>query len=341
MPEGLQAKFLELIFERYQRKADAVEDMAQVLSLGKDAVYRRVRLETSITPDEMATLAKHYKLSLDELIYKNTETFFFTFNALTRTVHGFEDFLGSVYADIHMLSHIPDALIYYASGEIPIFYYCFYPELISFKLYIWGKTIWDIPYIRSQPYSIDLIPFPSYQLSQDIVNLYRRLPTIELWSLNFMDNTLNQIEYQVNTGGFVDNQEAVVLCDKLIELALHMKSMAEHGRKFAPNRDPSTGGSFNLFHNEMIYTNNTILVATPVGKMVYTTFCNPNFLKTSDPDICDFKEKWFKQILERSNKLSQGSGEKMREWFFSRILRKIEVMRNRVQGHLDDHDDSL
>jgi hypothetical protein len=333
---NLQKELLENILERYPKKTDAVDAIGQALGIGKDAVYRRLRLDTHLTPNELVALSQKFCISLDAIAQHNADTFFFTFNAFSRKINTFEDFLGALYADLHMLLHIPDVKIFYASGEIPIFFYCFYPELISFKLYVWGRTIWDIPYIKEKPYSIDLIPFPSYQLSQDILNIYRRIPTIELWSLNFIDNTLNQIEYHANTKGFADSKEAVVLCDRLMELAQHMKAMATYGTKFKPGGDPKDGGLFDLYHNEMIYTNNTILVDTSVGKMVYTTFCNPNFLKTTDADICAFKEKWFMQLLARSNRMSFGGGEKAREWFFARLFRRIEATRNRVAGGLDD-----
>lgn len=200
---------------------------------------------------------------------------------------------------------------------------------------MWGRTVWNFDYLQSKPFTFDLINVPTIEKAREVVNLYRMLPSTELWSLNIMDNTLNQIEYYAQSGGFKRVEDAILLCQKLIQLADFMQTMAEKGRKIKVGLPESDGASFKLLHNEMIYTNNTILVNSSKGRAVYTTLGNPNFLKTNDDRMCDYTEKWFQGIISKSNLISE-QGEKGRNWFFDRLRRRVEIVKNRLEQLLLD-----
>ncbi|MEL6863564.1 MAG: hypothetical protein AAFP19_04050, partial [Bacteroidota bacterium] len=184
-------------------------------------------------------------------------------------------------------------------------------------------------------FSFDLIPYPIIQLSERMAQLYKDLASTELWSQNIVDNTLNQIEYHLGVGGFANGEDALVLCDKLVELTHHMQQMAEHGYKSMPGVRASkdTGAPFALYHNEMVHTNNTILANTVEGKVLFTTLSNPNFLRSTDQKLCEYMDNWFERVVKKSNSISQHA-EKNREWFFNRIRRKIEQSRNRMATEL-------
>ena len=295
---SLQKYIFNEIQQRLGKRADQVETLADILKVGKDAVYRRMRGDTILTPDEIALLARHFNISLDTFAFQKANSVMFTFNPFTHIVKSFDDYLSDIQSDLAVVSKIPSAHVFYASAEIPIFYYMFFPELIHFKFYVWGRTIWNFEYLQNKPFDFEIIPYPVYKQVETVLNLYRSLHTTELWSMNIMDSTLSQVEYHVSIGGFKNPKDAVTICKRLHELADHMQSMAQHGRKFILGSNSSSeGGTFNLYHNEMIYTNNTILVDTPFGKSVYATHTNPNFLKTSDERMCEYTDGWFKHVL--------------------------------------------
>jgi len=111
----------------------------------------------------------------------------------------------------------------------------------------------------------------------------------ELWNLNLLDNTLNQIEYYLESGSIAQASDALLLCDKMIALLAHLKQMTEEGKKFPVGAKTMEGRKFfHLFHNEMVDTNNTIIVETPRGKAIYSTFGNPNLLQTTDQRVTTY-----------------------------------------------------
>ena len=336
MPINIQYRLFEKILEKYPKKAQAIEALEELLSVGKDAVYRRFRGDTLLTPDEMELLAKTYRISLDQLTFGQSDAVFMSFNAFEQKRVNFYEYLSDIHQQIALVDSLPDAHFYYASHEIPVFHYMYFPELICFKLYVWGLTSWGLDYLKNQSFSFDLMPHPIREKSEQIVNLYNKVPTTELWSLGIVDNTLNQIEYVAAVNQFQSSTDGLLLCDKLLEMVQHMKAMAEFGKKFSAGNSPNDkGADFNLYHNELVSTNNMFLVNSSTQRFVVATFCNPNFFRSMDDKLCDYTEEWMTKIISQSNSITTHSA-RSRNWFFSRLEKRIRVVKNRLEVLLED-----
>ena len=152
MLPNIQTRLFEKILEKYDRKALAVEALEELLSVGKDAVYRRFRGDTFLTPNEFELLAKTYKISLDKLTFGHSDEVMVSFNAFEQPAQSFYEFVSNIYKQIKQLNELPNAHFYYASHEIPVFHYMYFPELICFKFYVWGVTSWGFDYLKDQQY---------------------------------------------------------------------------------------------------------------------------------------------------------------------------------------------
>ena len=335
MQKTLQDQLLDLVLARFEKRSLAVDVMTQLLSIGKDAVYRRLRGDTLLTPDEMRQLSLHFNISLDALVNKDSNTVFFSYNLFNTPINDFDDYLNGIYQDLNQISKTSDPKIFYATAEVPLFYYCLFPELIAFKLYVWGRSVWDFEYLKDRTFDFDLVTYPTIKLAEDLVGLYKNIPSTEFWSQSLVDFTLSQAEYHVISGGFTKSKDALIICDRLLDLVAHLRIMASNGRKFPVNGNPENAleEGFELYHNEMVFTNNTVLVKAESEKMLYTAFGNPNFLRSTDQKMCDYTEDWFIKMKGKSERISEQS-EKNRAWYFNGIKRKIELVKNRIENHL-------
>lgn len=333
----LQEKLFDLVLQRYSKRADAVEALCGLLNLAKDPVYRRLRGDTFLAPEELSKLSQHYGISLDALIHSDSDHVVCNFNAFTRRIKDFSDYLDAFNRDFEQIERMPRAHLFYASAELPVFTYHLFPELISFKLYIWGRTTWNLESLRDRSFSLDLVTPPIMRLSQECLQHYLRLGSTELWTVQIMDNTLSQIEYHVYSGGFRDAREALILLDRLADWTAHMKRTAAAGKKFSIGEKPELGrGELNLFYNEMVYTNIAALITSDVGRLTYSAFCTPNFISSTDPKLCDYTENWFNSIISKSSRIS-GESEKLRDWFFREINTKIERRRQKIMMHIEEN----
>jgi len=336
MQPGLQSTLLDLIIERHSKRAEAVDALCQLLNVGKDAIYRRMRGDTLLAPDEIALLSKHYSISLDAIALDKSDTVIVNYNVFSKKVNSFKDYLDGVYNQLLEVSQLPNAKITYASSEIPVFMFMYIPELICFKLYIWGMTTWDFDFLQDRKFSFDLIAFPYRETVEKIMKLYNHLPTTNVWCQSFIDTTINHIEYIHTIGKFADPQDALRLCDDLSNMVGHMRVMAEHGKKFPLGVSPEAGSvDFNLYYNELSATSNTILAETDIGDSVFITHASPNFFSSTDKKLCEHTKKYLKDVIAKSNSITQHSS-KDREWFFGRLERKIKLAKQRLAMAMEE-----
>lgn len=326
----LQAQVFEQIQAQFSKKADAIKALAELLDMGQNAVYRRVRGESLLTPTELSKITQHFGLSLDGMIYQTSDTILMSFPSVTQSTKDFATYLDSITHNMQALLQSANAHIKYAAAEIPLFHYCFFPELIAFKLYTWGKTTWDFEYLNQQTFRFDLIPPAAHQAAERMRNRYLKISSTELWSLNVLDNTLNQIEYYYESGDIPNPADAMLLCEKMLALVKHLKLMAIKGKKFPLGaKSMDNRADFKLFHNEMVYTNNTIIISMDSRKAVFSTLSNPNFVRATDPRVTQYIDEWFDKIMVKSQPISSVA-EKARNKYFNRLIKKIEQIKLRI-----------
>lgn len=337
MTNKFQNQIFAEILNRFPKRSVAVDALSELLGVQKDAIYRRLRGDTLLTPEEIALLTRHFQLSLDALVNKDADRVYFSFSPFSRTVSNVGDYLNGILEDLQRVQQLPDVKVFYASFEIPFFYYAYFPELISFKLFIWGKTVWELEYLKDRPFDLDIISYPDEKVSEQILKTFTQLDTIEIWSSNICDNTLSQIEFFTNSGGFKNPEDAYLLCDKLEGLVEQWRKMAALGTKFPlDNFTPEMArGSFSLHQQEMLITSNTILVSSPATKVLFPIISNPNYLRTTDQRMCDYQEEWFRKAISKSTSLSM-QNEKSRDAFFNIMVRKINATRRRIEGLLEE-----
>lgn len=330
--EDMQIKVFAAVLRHHNKKSEAVESLSSLFGVGKDAVYRRMRGESFLTPHELQILCETYRISLDSLIFEKSDTVFFSYNAFTKKVSNFREYLGGVLYNIEAAYALSKPELFYASMEIPVFHYFYNEQLTAFKLYVWGMTSLGFDFLQGRKFSFDLVSPDNFKITDRIVALYNQLPTTELYSLNITDHTLNHIEYIATVDGFKNPDDALLLCDAVSDIMQHTCEMAEKGMKFSPGTQPKAGvnAPFDLYHNELVSTNNTFLLKSEANKVLYTTFGNPNFLMTTDEKMCSYADQWLQTTIKKSAPLSR-SAEKSRSWFFSRLEKRIKRTRRRIE----------
>lgn len=336
MTERLQIVFFEELLSQIGKRTAAVDQISSLLSIGKDAVYRRLRGDSELTLDELKILAQHYNISLDQLLFQDSDKALFTVASFSTPVNAFDDYLENMIRYLDLGLSLPDAEIIYATAEIPVFYYCLFPEIMCFKLYVWAKTVWNIEAFSKKKFSFDLFSPYTMKLIQQWNDRYLQIKTTELWCLNIFDNSLNQIEYVFSNSDFEKSSDALVICDAMSNLAHHVCQMAEKGKKFKPDEHGvSSTVPFKLYHNELVYTNNTIFLKSNTVNAVFSTFDSPNVLMTTDPKVFRHTEKWFQGIKSKSDYITEVS-EKNRNIFFNKLEKKVSRTKNKISSMMED-----
>lgn len=302
---------------------ELAKSIGPLLNLGNSNLYKRLRGEVAFSADELTTLARHFSISLDQFLLNRSGNARLYFPAMHTPVSSALTYLKQIRQHLILANHLPDARLFYATTEIPMFHYFKYPELTAFKLYIWQRTTWQDHGAKHAKCSF--IQYPDAgeirDLCAELLDLYAALESCEFWPVHLLENTCNQIEFLIYEGGFASDSPPAVLYRQLLNLVDWQQAMAESGRK--PDSRGREQAPFTLYHNEIAHTNNTFLLKTPDYRQVFFTFDNPNYGTSVDPAFCDYTENWFAKLQRSSIRISQ-EGEKQRLRFFSALRRRME-----------------
>ncbi|MBK9271063.1 MAG: helix-turn-helix transcriptional regulator [Saprospiraceae bacterium] len=340
MSDTLTANIFSFIENtHYAGKKDFVDDIAELLHLQKSSVYKKIKGESSLSPDDIAKLGKHYQLSLDDLLGLQQDRIYFDFPALNGEVKNVMDYLIPIEYNIKRVQMIQPT-IYYTSREIPIFYYYTSPKLAAFKFHVFYNINW-----RDEKFKMTSFDLKEYEFNQDYLNIlksisdiYMGLNSIEVWNVTVFDNTLNQIRYFLESGLMHHAEDALRLHDELLALVEKLQECCELETKRPFGKQLKNQGSLSLFNNEIAFTGNLIYVKSNSIRTVYTTFDNPNFLNSFNPRLCDYTEKWLHRIISNSIHIT-GGNTRDKNQFFLKISEKIERSRKQTENWIEFHQD--
>lgn len=324
----LQAYLFESIIQKYDRRADAIKTMSDLLHISIDGIYRRMRGDSVLGPQELYALSRHFSISLDQFIHKKVNSVIFDFHNFASLPSSIEAFLQNMLQFLRSIRQLNDVHIHMATSDVPIFYYAFTPKLFKFKLYVWGSTIWNIPLFKQNGFNLKLFSPDIDRLILAIRTEFMQLDTTELWSASLNEDTLNQITYFAYCGKFAESDLVWELMD---EIQAQLQVLFEFSSTEAKFKHPSgtPQGVLNTYHNELIHSVSHILLNSKEQKLVFTPFTSPSYLVSHDEQTANLLEEWIKNIVDRSDKIS-GKSEKSRAWFFNQLKNKIEFGRKRL-----------
>ena len=327
---NIQEQFLSILHKKKQTKV-LVELFQEYLNIGKTAAYNRLKGATDLTANELGILSNKFNISLDAILNNNKNTIEFSIPSMRKTPGNVNEFLAGIKLYIEELAKRQNPHVRYVTNEVPLFVYFFYPELISFKFFIWARSIWNWENIQDQKFSVSthVFQFNLPHETKTILDKYMQIPSTEFWNTNILDNTINQIRYYQAAEVFEKQEDIDSIYNALENVINHAENMAIEGRKFYPGKKKNRIylEPFNLYYNQFIYTNNTILTNSRDMNSVFTTYDNPNFMKSDDPDLIKYTKNWFDALKKRSTKIS-GESEKQRRNFFSILHKKIQAARS-------------
>ena len=138
------------------------------------------------------------------------------------------------------------------------------------------------------------------------------------------------------SGLFNNKNDGLLLCDKMSNLVDHMQHQAEVGVKFPYGKELPEGvlemrsGNYQLYYNEVLATDNTVLARSGDLKMSYLTNNGHNSLMTTSPVFYDRTHRAVQNLLSKSSLVS-GTSEKERNRIFARFQDKISDLRSLIR----------
>jgi hypothetical protein len=321
--ENIQAQLFQSIKNKLDSQASLVDQTASVLDISTDSAYRRIRGEKPLSLDEVYKLCVHYKLSLDHLLNLQSDAFLFTGSFVDTGAFRFDHWLKNVLQQVKYMNGFREKTMYYLCKDFPVFDHFLFREVAAFKYYFWMKNILHDPAFVHKKFSMDIYPDEYFEIGKQTLHYYNEIDSVELWNIETINSTIRQIEYYHESNIFSSDSEIFMLYEGLEKMINHLEQQATLGYKFDaddPKRKPK--GSFQMFFNEIIILENSILVKLDGTKAAYLVHNVLNYMLTRDVAFCDHMSSYIENLIRKSTLISTFS-ERERARFFKYLRNRI------------------
>lgn len=324
----LQSLLFHEIKEKLPSHLSLVDEISELLNISYDSAYRRIRGEKELSMRELSLISQKFDISMDALFNLKSDSVVFRHIYFHPPDVGVKQLLLGILHDLKRIKESKVNEIIYAAKDPPIFQYFAFPEIASFKMFFWEKTLYRFPQHDGKKFAIKDYNEEIKSIGEKVLTTSLKIPTIEIWNEDTFNITFKQIEHYWVSGLFENKDDIKILCDKLYTWIEHIKKQAELGFKFLYGTEPAgVEGSYHFYENEVVLNDNTVYVETDSFKATYITYNVLSLLITTDPGLCDGAKSYLKGILKESVLISSVNA-KERHRFFNRLLEKIETFRN-------------
>lgn len=324
----IQEQFLQRVKSAVPPNVSFVDELADLLKLSTDSAYRRIRCETLFNIEEITLICKHFRVSFDPEVHHMSNKVTFDYLKLDDKKENFKLWLMFISGDVKRIGTSPNNQIIYGADDVPIWHHFFDPELTSFKLFYWLKSILNAPEFSDLNYDPSLIDSDMLVSAREMLKNYNEINSIEIWTEDTLNSNLKQVEYFWESGFFNSKTDALRLCDLYLEeLNLVLKKAAKSSKLI--EKGESGRENFKLYKSEVMIGNNSILASIGSTKIAYVSNNTFNMMSTTSADFVHENELWLNNLLRKSTLIS-GVAEKQRNQFFRVLRDKVEVVKQKI-----------
>lgn len=324
----LQQLLFKKIKEQLSEHLSLADALSELLGLSADSVYRRIRGEKPVDLNELQTICKHYKLSLDALLQLDSEAVLFQAPGVSNGNIPFEKHMQGMLEQFKYFNRFKKREILYLAKDAPFWYFYLFPAMASFKTFFWSRTINNEPGLQREQFSLETYPAEECRrIGTLLLQEHNKMDSTELWNLESIHSSINQVAYYRDAGIFREQKDLVAVVDDFIQMLDHLQKQAERGNTFMPgDSDVKPAGNLHFYVNELILGNNTILLNLDGQHISMITYSVFNYISTRDTRFAEKAFGNFNTLLSRSSLISK-SGEKERNKFFNTLRDKVNDLR--------------
>ncbi len=325
----IQDGFLKKVKSTLGKNVSFVDELADLLGVSNDSAYRRLRCETPLSIDEIASICSYFKVPFDANTQPDSETVLFNYIKLENKKENFKKWLRILSENVNRISAVEGSTILYAADDVPVWHHFVNDEFICFKLFYWSKSILNDVDFEDKNFDMDMIDDELISMSKQLLKNYNKVNSTEIWNEDTLNSTLKQIEYFWESGYFKDKEQALRMCDHVTEIVNTLKRKAEKNSKLI-GKEENGAENFALYRSEVMIGNNSILATFGENRIAYVSNNTFNFLSTTNIQLVNENEAWIKNLVRKSILIS-GVSEKQRNQFFKILYDKIEILKASIK----------
>ncbi len=323
MNNQLNEKLILAIRQQITKENNLATTLMDILSIGKEAVYRRLRGDVPFTFEEVAKVALRLGVSLDQIIGEsklfsegkwavtNVESLF---SSLIYTQQYMER-LKLLFKTFDEMQDYPQAVIRCATNHIPYRFTFLYEKLTIFRRYRWMYLSQGV----NPDYRLSDVSEPPeiQEYQKQLVDCIQHVPEVlYILDRNIFYILIKDINYFVNRG-LISKTELAQLKEELLDLLDSMKKITATGKPL----DGKTKMDIYLSDITVDATYMHIEYGSVEHSFFWLYFID--YISFYNSKICQKQKSWIELLKRYSTHITQ-TGELQRFEFFKKQQELIE-----------------
>jgi len=218
--------FIKILFEKYPKRMELAQVLADLLHIENEAVYRRLRKEVSFSVHEVAKISLAWNISLDSIIGIGKEKIPFLMQPINYIIPSKQElkYLQCIIQSINSLKDFTDTEFMDVCNKLPRQFLAGYNYLNQFYLFKWLYEYGNEK--QSVPFSKVVISEEQRRLTADYYKAIKNVPnTSFIFDHRLFDNLVCEILYFHSIQMITDSEKEFIkkdlnaLLDYLLETA--------------------------------------------------------------------------------------------------------------------------
>lgn len=306
LQQTLNKKIIDVIKANLP-EGENVQQLMDILSIGKESAYRRLRGDVLFTFDEVAKISQRFNISIDNMVGMLNNKAVFNLNFMEpRNENNNNIKLESQVAAFKEMQKARYNIARYVVNNIPYNFYLSYKNISKFKYFKWLYQV---------NIGSNTLSYKELELSAEVRDLQKRFISESnniQHSLFIVDRAMfaamiSDIEYFFKLH-LISMEDFKLLQTELLDILTDIESFAVSGKNKAGN-------------NVSIYLSNVYIESTYCHfeyddkQSAYFTLYSMDGVSSQLPDVCQKQKEWIKSLKRYSTLITQ-SGEIHRAEFF-------------------------
>ncbi|MCC8088893.1 MAG: hypothetical protein LIO79_06480 [Rikenellaceae bacterium] len=311
LPENLNKELIDSMKAKLPGGTNLANLLMDILYIGKEAVYRRLRGEVPFTLSESVIISRKLGISLDQLIGKS-----FNGNALfALNIINHADPLDSYYSRMCEWSDTLYAMIRddyseldTSSNLLPNFFPMKYPVITRFLLFRWMYQQNLINCIDKDCFDKLTIPDKLADKQEELsVNVQKITKTCFIWDKMIISDFINNVKYFAGINLFSDGN--------ISDIKFNLMYLLDDMEEIAARGSYNNGNQVDVYLSNINFETTYSYFRSQSVEMGSMRVFGVNTVTTQDAETCAYVRNWINSLKKFSTLISQ-SGEMQRIQFF-------------------------
>lgn len=304
----LNTGLVNAVREKLPSKENLANTLMDILYIGKEAIYRRLRGEVPFTLTEAAIISRKLGISLDKMIgvsFQDNAVFDMNIVSSSKPL---ETYYSILEKQVELFRKVKDeeySEIGTSSNIIPLTLSLNYNMLSKFRLFKW---MYQNENIKCKHFEAMEIPQKIVDKQKEYVHAVDHIHTVDyIWDNMIFSHLVNDIQYFCDVH-LISDEDKNLLREELLSVVDDLEELAARGKS-------KTGNDVKIYISNINFEATYSYLDTSSIQLSLIRIYSINSITTQDSEMFRGLKEWIQSLKKFSTLISE-SGEMQRIQFF-------------------------